>query len=178
MTKRTWTRLALRLFAALLVASIVEATEEEPLSLVGLTLADQHGTAHYVSVNTRTVVFTNGMNASKIVRKLLDERPPDWLARHHAIFVADVHRMPRLITRFVALPRLRRNRYPILLIRDDETAADWPRQEDMVTILTLTKLPVETVRYTSSADELETWIVSGNSLKDGNEAAGDAPAAP
>lgn len=178
MTTRTCMRFAPCLVAALLAASTLAAAEEEPLSLVGLTLTDQHGTSHYLSARTRTVVFTNGMDASKIVRKLLDERRPDWLARHNAIFVADIHRMPRLITRFVALPRLRRNRYPILLIRDDETAADWPRQEDMVTILTLTKLRVETVRYTSSADELETWIVSGDSLKDGNEAAGDVPAAP
>ena len=50
-----------------LVDEAIAAGAEAPLSLAGLTLDDQHGTTHSLSAGTRTVVFTNGMDASKIV---------------------------------------------------------------------------------------------------------------
>lgn len=164
MTPNSLMRLAPYLVIALLATA--SGAENPQLSLAGLTLPDQHGVSHELSPDIRTVLFTADMDASKMVRSVLDRHAPDWLAEQRGVFIADIHRMPGLITRFVALPRMRRYPYRMLLIRDDETGKELPRKTGLVTVLSLADLRVERVRHTKDASELEAWIV---------EQAGDAP---
>jgi hypothetical protein len=151
-------------------------TSEAPLaaagSLAGLVLPDQHGATHPLPPGTRTVVFVADMDATTIVHALLGERAPDYLDARRAVFIADIHRMPRIITRFVALPRMRRYPYRMLLIRDDTTGARFPRRAEHVTVLGLDEaLRPAWTRYVTTAAELERALLAG-------AAAGEPPAPP
>lgn len=132
-----------------------------PPSLGDLGLEDQHGVVHRIPADTRTVLFVSDMDASKIVHALLETRPPDWLAQQHAVFIADIHRMPGLVTRFIALPRMRERAYPILLITDDETGERFPREEDAVTVMAVDDLrPAGPVRFLRTAEAVEQAVLS------------------
>jgi len=140
----------------------VAAQTPAAASLADLALADQHGVAHRIPADTRTVVFVNDMDASKIVHALLETRPPDWLAQQHAVFIADIHRMPGLVTRFIALPRMRERAYPILLITDDETGTRFPRTADAVTVMAVDDLrPTGQVRFLRTAEAVEQAVLAG-----------------
>jgi hypothetical protein len=147
------------LAAALLAVVALARNGVAADSFADLTLEDQHGQAQTVAPDTRTIVFAGDMDASKIVHALLGERESDYLPRHRAVFIADIHRMPGFITRFIALPRMRRYPYRMLLIRDDETGQRFARQEGAVTVVTLAGLQAATTSHVTSRDALERAIV-------------------
>lgn len=155
--------LGVTLLLMLLVGGVAHADPTPvPLpSLVGLALEDQHGERHTIPTDTRTVIFASDMDASKVVHALLEQRDPDWLPRHHAVFIADIHRMPGIITRLFALPKMRRHKYRMLLIRDETTGARFPRKPDELTVLTLDQLRPIAVTYLSSVEALERAVVAG-----------------
>ena len=160
MTIKT-SRFSMLLAAALLAWVCTSAAAAEEMTLANLRLVDQHGEMHAIPPDTRTVVFAGDMDASKIVHALLGEREPDYLARHRAVFIADIHRMPGFVTRFIALPRMRRYPYRMLLIRDDETGGRFARREGSVTLVALERLQPMATSYVSSSDALERAIVGG-----------------
>lgn len=129
-----------------------EATD---VSLAGLELPDQHGQLHKLAPDTRTVIFAADMNATKIAHALLAARDPDYLNRHHAVLIADIHRMPRVITRLFALPKMRKYPYRMLLVHEAEQGRAFPRREGEVTILRLADLRIASVAYVTSAAALE-----------------------
>ena len=138
-------RIAAVLLALVLVATSRGFAEAPPaadappgavdVALADLWLADQHGDIHPVPPDTRTIVFAADMTGSKIVNALLGARDADYLPRRHAVFIADIHGMPRIITRLFALPRMRGYPYRILLIDDAATGARFPRRSGEVTVL-------------------------------------------
>ena len=111
---------------AVLVLALATARADVPLA--GLELADQHGEKHRIGPDVRTILFAGDMEASTVVNTLLGKKSADWLPANHAVFIADVHRMPSLITRFVAKPRMRGYPYRVLLIEDEATGAAFPQK--------------------------------------------------
>jgi hypothetical protein len=62
--------------------------------------------------------------------------------------------MPGLITRLVALPRMRERPYRILLVDDATRVAFLPRRAGMVTLIHLDAGRVANVRFLSDAEQL------------------------
>ena len=154
----TTSRFRVVLTTVLLAWACTSAPAAEEKTLAELRLEDQHGDMHTIAPDTRMIVFAGDMDASKIVHALLGEREPDYLPRHRAVFIADIHRMPGFVTRFIALPRMRRYPYRMLLIRDDKTGERFARREGAVSIVTLDGLQPVATSYVTSADTLERAI--------------------
>jgi hypothetical protein len=68
-----------------------------------------------VSEATRVLLLTRDMDAGGFVREALAEDGAACLDRAGAVYVADVHRVPGVIRRIVAIPRMRTRPYPVLL---------------------------------------------------------------
>jgi hypothetical protein len=107
-----------------------------------VTLADQHGVEHRIDAAVRLVLFSRDMDGGAVMRQMLDaetlgEAPAAFLGRHRAVCVADIHRMPGLIARVIAKPRMRRRPYPVLLDEEGEVSAAWPSQEGRTTLIRL-----------------------------------------
>ncbi len=102
-----------------------------------LSLQNQHGQAWRIAPDTQMVIFAAGRTASNLVMAVLSSQPKGWLTSRQAVYLADMSKMPGFITRTFALPALREQPFEVGVSLDAKTLADWPRQEDAVTLIRL-----------------------------------------
>jgi hypothetical protein len=121
-------------------------------------LEDQHGVPHEVDATRRAVLLTRDMDGGGHVREALAEGGAERLARAGAVYVADVSRMPALVRRLLAEPRMRGRPYPILLDRTGEVSAAWPGQAGRVTLVVLDRLEVRAVHSLDTAEAVRSAL--------------------
>jgi hypothetical protein len=152
----------LRLFSAL-VASIalclVSAAHAAPVApgqaFTPIVTTDQHDRALRTEATTRTVLLAADKKASDMLTGLLQGRGADVLSSRQAVFIADIHAMPALVTRMFAVPAMRELPFAIGLGRDAALTAALPRHQGQVTLITLRDGVVQSVHFITSAAELQ-----------------------
>lgn len=102
-----------------------------------LELKNQHDQAWQVTPQTRLVIFAAGRKASNLVMEVLAPQPAGFLGSRHAVYLADMSRMPGFVTRTFALPALREQKFEVGVSLDEKTLSDWPREDDAVTLIRL-----------------------------------------
>jgi hypothetical protein len=107
-----------------------------------------------VGARVRRLLVTRDMKAGDIVKETLADAGAGHLDDRAAVYVADVSRMPALVTRLFALPKLRRRPYRMLLDRDGETMARFPSEEGRVTVLHLDAGRITRVVHAATVAEL------------------------
>jgi hypothetical protein len=105
------------------------------------------------------------MDASKIVHEVLQSETEESLSKKKVIFVSDINKMPSLITRFIALPKMRGYSYPIALVREAGITQDLPREKGKVTLFFLQKMKVKKIEYIKDKEELKKSIVEVENAK-------------
>jgi hypothetical protein len=137
---------------------LAPAAFAEPLSpgtaMPPLTLADQHDTPGSVDTATRLVIFTGDMDASDHVKEALTDEGTALLDSAGAVWIANISRMPRIITKLFAMPSLRKRPYRMLLDRDGTATADFPANSGQVTLLHLDHLKIARIEYADSAAQV------------------------
>ncbi len=135
-----WQR-AKPLLAAWLATTAINAVAQATPRLLGegdalpaWNLKDQHDKPASVPADTVQILFAADNDASKLITAYLDAKGGNWLKETRRVYVADIHKMPGLITRMLALPKLRDKPYPIALGREEGDLATWPRQKACVTL--------------------------------------------
>jgi hypothetical protein len=158
---------------ALLLGALPSVAEEPENSAVigvgaalpAVTLDDQHGETHAIDASLRAILFSRDMDGGGVIRALLDpealgEPATAFLDRHGAVCVADVHRMPGLIRRAIAKPRMRKRPYPLLLDEKGDPTSAWPSQEGHATLIRLDGLRVVEVLHTRLPAKLREALVA------------------
>ncbi len=117
----------------------VQHAAAEPIQLgetvAGYTLEDQFGKEHRIEKMPRTVILSFEKSTGAVANEFLAAQRNDYLSQNDAVFIADIARMPGIVTTFIALPRMRRLSYTILLSYDDEFRTKYPVRKTMLTVL-------------------------------------------
>ncbi|MNE82635.1 hypothetical protein D3C80_1793730 [compost metagenome] len=77
------------------------------------------------------------MDGAKLVKAALGEQPRGYLEARDAVFVADIQRMPALISKLFAIPAMRDYNYRVLLDREGRVASRYSGQDGQVQWLQL-----------------------------------------
>ena len=154
---------ALALALSLLLALAASARGEGAPWQVGdrlepFELEDAHGVPGRVDEAVRLVVFSADMDGGKVVQQALADPALQDLAGHRAAYVADVSRMPSLVTRLFALPSIRRRPYRTLLDPGPGPTARIPREPGKVTLFALDGLVVRSVALVDAPDAVAAAI--------------------
>lgn len=123
-------------------------------SMPTMVVQDQHGQTWRMAADTRLLLFAAGRKASNLAMEVLGQQPKGFLATRHALYLADMSKMPGFITRTFALPSLREQPFEVGVVLDAKRLADWPRQENAVTLIRLETGRVVSVEYAASAESL------------------------
>ena len=126
-----WSLLVLSLLP--LWANALEVGER----LAPWTLLDQFDQAFTLDSRTQTLLVARSMEAAKLVDAALQGQPKGYLEARHAVFLADIQRMPRLIAKMFAVPAMRDYSYRVMLDRDGRVAPRYPGAVDKVLWLQL-----------------------------------------
>ena len=101
------------------------------------TLLDQFDQAFTLDNRTQTLLVARSMEGAKLVNTALQGQPKGYLEARHAVFLADIQRMPRLIAKMFAVPAMRDYSYRVMLDREGRVAPKYPGAVDSVLWLQL-----------------------------------------
>lgn len=146
---RNWLIIILVLF----VTTIAQADDLKPL-----VLEDQWGKEQALNSDTKLLIFSHHKDGSGWVKQALIELNVSNMAEKNWLYVANISRMPKLITKIFAIPKMRDYEFSIALLRDDEAVKLWPKKEDFVAIYTLSNLTIESVEYFNTADAVKLYL--------------------
>lgn len=129
---------ALLVFAAALPLRAVDAPTPYAVGdmIAAFTLRDQHDQAFTYTGGARLVIVSFSMGTAKAANAFFQRQPADFLVEQRALFLANIHGMPRFVRSF-ALPKMRKYPHRILLVEAEDFLARYPQQPDRLTVLTL-----------------------------------------
>lgn len=138
--------------------SILGCAYAEPVTvgqaLPTLAIQDQHEQSWQMTNTTRLLILATNRSASGVVQNLLNTQDKHFLSSRHALYAADLSRMPGLITRSFALPALRELAYPVGIVMNGQLLKDWPRHDKAVTLLWLNKGTLERIEFAQDDTQL------------------------
>ncbi|QXH49456.1 FAD/FMN-containing dehydrogenase [Pseudomonas fakonensis] len=144
--------LAILLFSLLpVLAHAVEPGER----LAPWTLLDQYDQPYSLGADTRLLLVARDMDGAKLVKAALAGQPKGYLEARGAVFVADIQRMPALISKLFAIPAMRDYSYRVLLDREGRVASRYAGAEGQVLWLVLDQGVLVTLREFADAQELK-----------------------
>lgn len=101
------------------------------------TLLDQYDKSFTLDNSTTTLLVARDMDGAKLFKQAMADQPKGYLEARHAVFVADIQRMPALIAKMFAVPAMRDYSYRVLLDRESRVASRYPGGEGAVLWLQL-----------------------------------------
>jgi hypothetical protein len=109
---KLWTLLFIALLP--LAANAVEVGD----TLAPWTLLDQYDQPYTFGNDAQILLVARSMDAAKIVNGALQDTPKTFLESRHAVFVADIQKMPAIIAKMFAVPAMRAYSYRVMLDRE------------------------------------------------------------
>jgi hypothetical protein len=128
---KLWTLLFIALLP--LAANAVEVGD----TLAPWTLLDQYDQPYTFGNDAQILLVARSMDAAKIVNGALQDTPKTFLESRHAVFVADIQKMPAIIAKMFAVPAMRAYSYRVMLDRESRVVPRYSGDVDKVLMLRL-----------------------------------------
>ncbi len=146
------------LFAfSLLGADLI--TVDSPLNqLNNFKYETPQGRQMKVPKSTELVVIAFEKDTGALVNEFLNTQDPFYMPKRRAVFIADINKMPTIITNMFALPKLKKYKHLIYLHYEDQFQNALPHKEEQITILHVKDAKIERVSYVSTQEELKAAI--------------------
>ena len=136
---------------ALLLSSGCASTPVPPLSIGNQVdfslLEDQFGNKFVHQDNMQLALYVDSMKAKNLVRDSLNDVDITCMKEGRVVYLADISGMPSLISKLIAIPRMRDYPYPIWLDKDGLATEALPVRDDAVTVLTIDHLAITGMDY-------------------------------
>jgi hypothetical protein len=125
-------------------------------STLNFKLPDQFNKPHYLTSDTKKVVFVFTKATGHIFKSFMANKDENFLQKRSMLAVADVSGMPTIILNTFAMPDFKKSKYPLLLIYDKNMAKRLKegKDETKVIVLTLNNNKVTKIEYAKNEKEL------------------------
>ena len=148
-----------KIFLALTLLSL-SAFAHAQQTLTPTTFMDQWDQPQALNSETKWLIFTANKESGKWVKEYLEGMDVEDMAVKKWLYVADISGMPSLITKFMAIPKMKDYKFSIALEKEGEVSSDWPKQEGAVNVYQLNALAIDKVHTLTSADEVNAFLES------------------
>lgn len=111
-----------------------------------------------IPMETTKVIFIADMDASKIIHPILEKEGKGYLESKQAVLVSDIHRMPSLISKFVALPKMKSYPYTLRLVREEKVADPFPRTKGSLTLIQLKAGKITKIQISNAEAEIRSFL--------------------
>jgi hypothetical protein len=118
------------------------------------TLLDQYDQPYTLNNQTQTLLVARSMDAAKLVNAALQDKPKGFLESRHTVFVADIQKMPSIIAKMFAIPKMRDYSYRVMLDREARIVPQYAGDDDKVLWLQLRDGQLVSQQQFGSADSL------------------------
>ena len=146
-------RLAIVLFCGF--SSVLSAAElQVGQAFPTLQLQDQHNKTITIQANAQTILFTAEKPASELLNQYLKAQPANFMPQQQAYFIADISKMPSMITKLFALPKMREQPWSTLLVYNQQKTASIPRKANHVTCMKLHNTQIQSIQFIQDSGKL------------------------
>jgi len=118
-----------------------------------LTYPDQFEKPHTIGSNIHTIIVSFEKATGADMNAFLKAHQPDYLAKHHAVFIANISEMPSLITKLFAMPKMRKYKHTILIINDEDNH-QFLHKEDKITVYTIENGFIKDINFVDTSKEV------------------------
>lgn len=122
-------------------------------TLPTITLQDQFEKTHTVSPQSKRILVAFDKDASDILKEFLLKKEGDFLTKNQTVYIGDISGMPSLISKFFAIPKMKKYPFSILFL-DDKNRKVFSKKEDMISVYTLKDGKINNLSYISTKEEL------------------------
>ena len=105
--------------------------------------------------NVKTIIISYKKETGKLINKYLISKHPTYFDELNAIFIADINKMPSVITTLFALPKIRKYKHTVYLHYSEEFAKYIPAKDKKITIIKIQNQKVKSISYVSTQSELK-----------------------
>lgn len=141
------------LFTVLLSLSAIANSLTVGSDIPTLTVKDQFEKDHTVDANVKTILFSASKTGGTTIKDFLLTKDKDYLTTNNAVYIADITAMPSLVTKFIAMPKMKDYPFSVLLI-DEANKGLFAVKEDMVSIISLENGKITDIKYVKTVEEL------------------------
>jgi len=146
------------IFSALIVhADFIKI--DSPLSrLDAFKYETPQGRQMKIPKKSKLIIVAFEKDTGALVNEYLSSKSPFYLLKHRCIFIADINKMPSIITNMFALPKLKKYKHLIYLHYSDKLQKVVPNTEKMITLLRVEESKIKEISYISTKKELKAVI--------------------
>ncbi len=145
------------LFTALLGLSAIASSLTIDSQVPAIKIKDQFEKEHTIDANVKTILFASDKGTSDILKEYLLSKDADILTKNNAVYVADISGMPSLISKFIALPKMKKYPFSVLLL-DDTNKDNFVKEDGKIIVYSLENGKVVKIDKISTKEELAKFI--------------------
>lgn len=119
------------------------------------TLQDQYDHPYTLQTDVQALLVTQDMAAAKLMKAAMENKPQGYLDERRVVFVADIQRMPAIVSKLFAVPAMRKYAYRVMLDRDGSVVSCYSPGENQVLWMQLDQGKVIEVKSFDSAPALK-----------------------
>lgn len=142
------------LLTAFLAVGLFASTLTTGSEVPTLKIKDQFEKEHTLDGSIKTIIFSASKDEASVIRDVINAKgKAEFLTSNSVAYVADITAMPSLITKFFAMPKMKKYEFPILFI-DEENKDIFPVKEEMISVISVENGKVTDIKYVKTAEEL------------------------
>src|SRR5574344_453142 len=147
------------LLTAFLALGLSAASLEVDSNIENITIKDQFEKEHKLDANVKTILFASDKGTSDLLRDYLLplSENKNILEENGAVYVADISGMPSLISKFIALPKMKKYPFSVMLL-DDTNKDNFVKEDGKIIVYSLENGKVVKVDKISTKEELAKFI--------------------
>ena len=145
--------------ATLLALGLNAASLNIDSSIVDIKIKDQFDKVHTLNSDVKTILFASDKGTSDMLRDYLLplSEKENILEKNSAVYVADISGMPSLISKFIALPKMKKYPFSVLLL-DDTNKDNFVKEDGKIIVYSLENGKVVKIDKISTKEELTNFI--------------------
>lgn len=147
------------LLATLLALGLNAASLNIDSSIVDIKIKDQFDKVHTLNESVKTILFASDKGTSDMLRDYLLplSEKENVLEKNGAVYVADISGMPSFISKFIALPKMKKYPFSILLL-DDSNKDNFVKEDGKIIVYSVVDGKITNIEKISSKEELANII--------------------
>ncbi|MCK5647346.1 MAG: hypothetical protein KAI22_00560 [Gammaproteobacteria bacterium] len=119
------------------------------------SLSDQHEKLSHINNETRIILFSRDKAGGQLITEALSGIGKEYLIKQHIVYITDISGMPGLISKYVAIPSMRKKSFPILLDKEGQMTAQFPDKDNTATLIFVESLNIKNIKHLQSAEEIQ-----------------------
>lgn len=106
-----------------------------------------------IDENIKYMLVSFGKNSSKTINGFI-QKNQGFLIKNNAVFIANISKMPSIILKMFAIPKMQTFKHNILLIYDDKNN-NFREKQTYITLYKLDKLVIKKIDFLKSKEDLK-----------------------